>query len=73
MPIGLSVNDQLFPVELTEIADWMSVSEYMLHSNFGQSLTRVTGRNFGAHTLYRRFPYFCNICPPFWMFNRKHS
>ena len=29
-----SVNDRLFPVELTEIADWKSMSEYMLHSNY---------------------------------------
>ena len=31
-----SVNDRLFPVELTEIADWKSMSEYMLCSNFGK-------------------------------------
>ena len=31
-----SVNDRLFPVELTEIADWKSMSEYMLRSNFGK-------------------------------------
>ena len=31
-----SVNDRLFPVELTEKADWKSMSEYMLHSNFGK-------------------------------------
>ena len=31
-----SVNDRLFSVELTEIADWMSMSEYMLRSNFGK-------------------------------------
>ena len=31
-----SVNDRLFPVELAEIADWKSMSEYMLHSNFGK-------------------------------------
>ena len=30
------VNDRLFLAELMEIADWMSVSYYMLHSNFGQ-------------------------------------
>ena len=34
-----SVSDRLFPVELTEIADWKSISEYMLHSNFGKALT----------------------------------
>ena len=26
------------------------MSEYMLHSNFGQTLTRVIGGNFGAYT-----------------------
>ena len=26
------------------------MSEYMLHSNFGPTLTRVIGGNFGAHT-----------------------
>ena len=44
------VNDRQFPVELTEIADWTSISEYMLHSNFGQPLTRVISGNFGAYT-----------------------
>ena len=46
-----TVNDRLFPVELTEIADWTSMSQYMLHSNFGQTLTRVISGNFGAYTL----------------------
>ena len=27
-----TVNDQLFPVELTELADWTSMSEYILQS-----------------------------------------
>ena len=45
-----AVYDGLFPVELTEIADWTSMSKYMLHSNFGQTLTRVIGVNFGAYT-----------------------
>ena len=31
-----SVNDRLFPVEFTKIADWKSMSEYMLRSNFGK-------------------------------------
>ena len=61
-------NGQLFPVELTEIADWECMSEYMLHSNFGQKLTRVFGRNFGAYTFILPLPYFLNICLPFWMF-----
>ena len=45
-----TVHDRLFPVELTEIANWTSMSEYMLHLNFGQTLTRVIGRNFGAYS-----------------------
>ena len=31
-----SINDRLFLVELTEIAYCKSMSEYMLHSNFGK-------------------------------------
>ena len=52
MPIGpvSTVNDRLFPAELTEIAEWTSMSEYMLHSNFGQSLTLVIGGNLGTYT-----------------------
>ena len=46
-----TVNARLFPVELMEIADWKSMSEYMLHSNFGKTLTKVNGGN-----LYCRFP-----------------
>ena len=45
-----TVNDRLFPAELTEIVEWTSMSEYMLHSNFGQSLTLVIGGNFGTYT-----------------------
>ena len=60
-----SVNDRLFPVELTETADWKSMSEYMLHSNFGKALTGVIGGNFGAYTC------FLNICLSFWMFYRR--
>ena len=45
-----AVYDRLFPVELSAIADWTSISECMLHSNFGQTLTRVIGGNFGAYT-----------------------
>ena len=47
-----SVSDRLFPVELTEIADWKSMSEYMLHSNFGKALTGVIGGNFLCIYLY---------------------
>ena len=50
-----SENDWLFPVELTEIADWKSMSEYMLYSNFGKALTGVIGGNFCAY-IYCRFP-----------------
>ena len=54
-----SVNDRLFPVELMEIADWKSMSEYMLHLNFGKALTGVIGGNFGAKIpLYCRFPVY---------------
>ena len=60
-----SVNDRLFPIELTEITNWKSMSEYMLHSNFGKTLTRVTGGNFGAYTFILTLPYFLNICLPF--------
>ena len=61
-------NDGLFPVELMEIADWKSMSEYMLHSNFGKILTRDIGGNFGAYTFILPLPFFLNICLPFWMF-----
>ena len=60
-----TVNDQLFPVELTEIASWMSMSEYMLHSNFGQTLTRVIGGNFGAYTFILPLSLFPKYCLPF--------
>ena len=60
-----SVNDQLFPVELTEIADWKSVSEYMLHSNFGKAFAGVIGGNFGAYTFILPLPCLLNICLSF--------
>ena len=67
-------NDRLFPVELTEIADWKSMSEYMFHSNFGKKMTRVIGGNFGAYTFILLLPYFLNICLPFEVFiNRKNT
>ena len=65
-----SVSDRLFPVELTEIADWKSMSEYMLHSNFGKALTGVIGGNFGAYTFILPLPCLLNICLSFWMFYR---
>ena len=65
-----SVSDRLFPVELTEIADWKSMSEYMLHSNFGKALTGVIGRNFGAYTFILPLPCLLNICLSFWMINK---
>ena len=57
--------DSLVLVELTEIADWKSMSEYMLHSNFRKKMTRVIGGNFGAYTFILPLPYFQNICLPF--------
>ena len=63
-----TVNDRLFPVELTKIADWRFVSEYMLHSNFGQNLTRVIGKNFGAHTFILPLSLFPKYLSTFWMF-----
>ena len=56
-----SVNDRLFPVELTEIADWKSMSEYMLHSNFEKTLARVIGGNFGTHSFILPLPFILNI------------
>ena len=66
-----TVTDRLFPVELMEIADWKSMSEYMLHSNFGKTLTRVIGGNFGAYTFILPLPYFLNIYLPFWIFYQQ--
>ena len=66
-----SENDRLFPVELTEIADWKSMSEYMLHSNFGKALTGVIGGNFCAYTFILPLPCFLNICLSFLMFSRR--
>ena len=66
-----SVNDRLFQVELTEIADLKSMSEYMLHLNFGKALTGVFGGNFGAYTFILPLPCLLNICLSFWMFYRR--
>ena len=66
-----SVNDRLVPVELTEIADWKYMSEYMLHSNFGKALTGVIGGNFGAKTFILPLPCLLNICLSFWVFYRR--
>ena len=66
-----TVNDRLVPVELTEIADWKSTSEYILHLNFGKNLTKVIGGNYGAYTFILPFPYFLNICQPFCMFYQR--
>ena len=66
-----TVNDRLFPGELSEIADWKSISEYMIHSYIRKTLTRVIGRNFGAYTFILPFPYFLYICLPFWMFYQR--
>ena len=59
-----TVNDRLFPVELTEIADWMSVSKYMLQSNFGQTMTSIIGGNLGAYAFILSlslFPKYLSI------------
>ena len=53
-----TVNDRPFPIELTEIADWTSMSEYRLHSNIGQTLTRVNRGNIGAYTFILPFSLF---------------
>ena len=66
-----SVNDRLFPVELKEIADWKSLSEYMLHSNFRKALTGVIGGNLGAYTFILPLPCLLNICLSFWIFYRR--
>ena len=47
------------------------MSEYMLHSNFGKTLTRVSCGNVGAYTFIWRLPYFLIICLPFWMFYQR--
>ena len=54
-----------------EIADWKSMSEYMLHSNLGKTFTRVISGNFGAYTFILSLPYFLYICLPFWMFYQR--
>ena len=63
-----SKNDRLFPVDLTEIADGKSMSEYMLLANFRKALTEVIGGNFGAYTFILPLTCFLNICLSFWMF-----
>ena len=63
-----TVNDRLFLVELTEIADWKSRSELCYIRILVKTLTRVIGGNFGGHTFIMLFPYFLNICLPSWMF-----
>ena len=46
-----------------EIADWKSVSEYILHSNFGKALTGVIGGNFGAYLFIAAylFPKYLSV------------
>ena len=67
----ISVNDQLFPVEVTEIADKKSMSEYILHSIFGKDFSGVIGGNFGAYTFILPLPCLLNICLSFWMYYRR--
>ena len=59
-----SVSDRLFPVKLTEIADWMSISEYMLHSNFGKAL--IYRREFWCIYLYIAASLFTKYLSIFW-------
>ena len=53
-----SVNDRLFPVELTGIADWKSMSEYMLHSKFGNPFQGLSAGILMHIPLYCRFPVY---------------
>ena len=65
-PSVSTVNDRRFPIKLTEIADWTSMSEYMLHSNFGQSAGIL------VHIpLYCRFYLFPKYLFTFWMFYQR--
>ena len=48
------VNDLLFPIKLTEIADWKSSTVTV---KFQTTFTRVTGGNLGAHTSIMPLPY----------------
>ena len=65
-----SVNDRLFPVELTEIADWKSMYVYVTFE-FRKALTGVIGGNFGANTFILPPPCLLNICLSFWVFYRR--
>ena len=58
-----SISDRLFPVELTEINDWKSISEYMLHSNFGKAL--IYRREFWCIYLYIAASLFTKYLPIF--------
>ena len=68
-----SAYNRLFPVEVTEIADWKPMSEYMymLHSNFGKALTGVIGGNFGTYTFILPLPCLLNICLSFWLLSAE--
>ena len=68
MPTRAREIDKCQSVELAEIADWKSMSEYMLHSNFGKALTGANGGNFGANTFILPLPCLLNICTSFWVF-----
>ena len=67
------VNYWLFPVKLTEIADWKSRSEEMLRLNFEKKkLYKGHQREFWCTYLYNSASlssnHFLNICLSFWMF-----
>ena len=52
------VNDRLYQVELTEIADWKSEFEYMLHLNLGKkTFEKGYWREFSCTYLYNTVPY----------------
>ena len=61
-------NDRLFPVELTEISDWKSMSEYMLHWNFGKKNDKGYRREFWCIYLYIAASLFPKYLSPFWVF-----
>ena len=66
MPIGPSVlvNDRLFPVELTEIADWKSMSEYVTFE-YWKNLDKGHLRKFWCIYLYIAASLFPRYMPTF--------
>ena len=66
-----SVNDRLFPVEFTEMADWPRHVRIYVTFEFRKALTGVIGGNFGANTFILPLPCLLNICLSFWVFYRR--